>query len=73
MNPIQIIQVIQGSGNPQQMMMQMARQNPGLNQAMQMANGKTPDQLRQMAVNMAQEKGIDLNALARQMGLKLPR
>ena len=73
MNPMQIIQMIQGSGNPQQMMMQMASQNPGLNQAMQMANGKTPDQLRQMARSMAQERGIDLNALARQMGLKLPR
>lgn len=73
MNPMQIIQMIQGSGNPQQMMMQMASQNPGLNQAMQMANGKTPDQLRQMAMSMAQERGIDLNALARQMGLKLPR
>lgn len=72
MNFMQVIQQIRGSRNPQQMMMQMAQNNPNLGQAMQMVNGKTPDQMRQMAMNMAQERGVDLNALAAQMGIKLP-
>lgn len=72
MNAMQMIQMIRGSGNPQQALMQAAQQNPGLQQVLQMANGKTPDQLRQMALNMASQRGIDLNALAQQMGIKLP-
>lgn len=72
MNFMQVVQQIRGSRNPQQTMMQMARQNPQLNQAMQMVNGKTPDQMRDMAMNIAQQRGIDLNALAAQMGIQLP-
>ena len=72
MNFMQVVQQIRGSRNPQQTMMQMARQNPQLNQAMQMVNGKTPDQMREMAMNIAQQRGIDLNALAAQMGIQLP-
>ena len=72
-NIMQMMQMIRGSRNPQQTMIQMAQQNPGLNQAMQMVNGKTPDQMRQMAMQMAQQRGVDLNALAAQMGIQLPR
>lgn len=72
MNVMQVVQQIRGSRNPQQMMVQMAQQNPQLGQVMQMVNGKTPDQMRQMAQNIAQQRGIDLNALAAQMGIKLP-
>lgn len=72
MNPMQMVQMIRNSKNPQQMMMQMARQNPALHQAMQMVNGKTPDQMKQMAYQLAQERGIDIGALANQMGINLP-
>ena len=72
MNFMQVIQQIRCSRNPQQMMMQMAQNNPSLGQAMQMVNGKTPDQMRQIAMNMAQERGVDIHALAAQMGIHLP-
>ena len=64
-NPMQMIQMIQRSNNSQQIGI--------LNQAMQMVNGKSESQVRQIAENMARERGVDLNQLAGQMGIKLPR
>lgn len=64
-NPMQMIQRIKQSNNSQQI--------SKLNQAMQMVNGKSESQVRQIAENMARERGVDLNQLAGQMGIKLPR
>lgn len=64
-NPIQMIQRIKQSNNSQQI--------NKLNQAMQMVNGKSESQVRQIAENMARERGVDLDQLAGQMGIKLPR
>ena len=64
-NPIQMIQRIKQSNNSQQI--------SKLNQAMQMVNGKSESQVRQIAENMARERGVDLDRLAGQMGIKLPR
>jgi ribosome-binding protein aMBF1 (putative translation factor) len=55
-----------------QTMMQLSRQNPQLNQIMQMTNGKTPAQMEQMVRQAAQQRGVDLNQLAQQLGIKLP-
>lgn len=71
-NPMQILQMVQQGANPQQLIMQAAQQNPAIRQAMQMVNGRTPGQIRDMAMNMAKQQGIDLNVLARNMGIKLP-
>ena len=73
MNPMQLIQMIQGGGNPMQLLSQMGRQNPVVGQVLQMTNGKTPNQMRDMAYRIAQERGVDLNQVAQSMGLKLPR
>lgn len=72
MNPMQMVRQITGAQNPMQMMMQLSQHNPALDQAMQMMNGKTPDQMRQMVNNMARQRGVDLNQLARQMGIRFP-
>ena len=64
-NPMQMIQRIQRSGN--------SKQRGILNQAVQMVNGKSESQVRQIAENMARERGVDLDQLAGQMGIKLPR
>ena len=56
-------------GNPMQMLNQMARQDPRLNQAQRMLQGKNSKQLEQMARNMAKERGIDLNQLVQSLGL----
>ena len=73
MNPMQLVQMLQGSGNPMQMLMGMAQNNPALGQALQMVNGKTPAEMEKMAYDMAKQRGVDLNQLAKQMGIRLPR
>lgn len=73
MNPMQLIQMLQGSSNPMQMLMGMAQNNPALGQALQMVNGKTPAEMERMAYDMAKQRGVDLNQLAKQMGIRLPR
>lgn len=71
MPPLQVIQALQQGANPNQLMMQLVQQNPAVRQAMQMVNGKTPDQIRDMAQQIARQRGIDLNQLTRQLGVKL--
>lgn len=46
---------------------------PQVNQAKQIIGGKNQDQLRQIAMNMAAQRGVDLNNLAQQMGFNLPK
>lgn len=69
---MQIIKVYKGGGNPLALMAQMANTNPEMAQAMQMVDGKSPQQIKQMVQNMANEQGIDLKQLAQQYGLQLP-
>lgn len=80
-NPMQILQGLMASpagqvfnaykhgGNPIQMMQQMAGSSPQISQALQIINGKNPQQLQQIAMNMARERGIDMNQLAQGLGL----
>lgn len=76
MNPMQIMQMMmQGGGNPMQMMMSMFGNNPHFQRAMQMVKGKTPAQMQQTARNLCKERGIDFDGAAKQMsgmGLKVP-
>ena len=73
MNPMQLIQMMQSGENPMQLLSQMGRQNPMVGQVLQMTNGRTPNEMRDMAQRIARQKGVDLNQLAQSMGLKLPR
>lgn len=63
--------------NPQQAMLEMAQrkmrnENPELYQkAMEMTQGKSEADLRQTALNLAKEKGVDLQKFAQQFGLKI--
>lgn len=70
---MQLVKVYKGGGNPMQLMSQMAANNPQMAQAMQMIQGKSPEQLQQMAMNMARDNNIDLGQLAQQLGLQLPQ
>ena len=58
--------------NPMALIRTMAEQNPQMRQFMQMINGKSPAQLRQMAENVAKERGVSLNDIARQLDITLP-
>ena len=70
LNPMQFIQAVQKGGNPNQLIMQAAQQHPAVKQAMQMVNGKTPDQIRDMARQMARQRGVDLNQLMQTLGIR---
>ena len=69
-NPVlALVQAMQQGQNPMALMQAMAHQNPQVAQALQMMQGKSPQQLQSMAQNMARERGVDLNQMLRQMGI----
>lgn len=70
---LQILTALQNGANPNQLAMQLAQQHPAVRQAMQMVNGRTPEQVREMAYNLAKQRGIDLDQYAKQMGIRLPK
>lgn len=45
---------------------------PQARQARQIISGKSQSQLKEIACNMAAQRGIDLGELAAQLGLRLP-
>lgn len=72
-NPImQMMGMLQNSRNPLAVMQKLAEQNPKLQQVMGMAQGKTYQQMQQMAENLAKEKGVNLQEFMKQMGINRP-
>ena len=57
MNPMQIMAMLQNSGNPMQMLTQMAQQNPMMSRAMQMGQGKS-----EIRINNSSNSGADCNS-----------
>lgn len=71
-NPIMaLVNAARSGGNPMQLMQQMAMQDPRIAQAQQMIQGKSPQQLRQMAENMARERGTTVQDVARGLGIRI--
>ena len=64
-NPMQLIQLIKGGNNPQQLIMnilqQQAGNNPILNNAMNLAQNGNVNGLEMIARNIAQQKGLDFD------------
>ena len=64
-NPMQLIQLIKGSNNPQQLIMnilqQQAGNNPILNNAMNLAQNGNVNGLEMIARNIVQQKGLDFD------------
>lgn len=74
MNPFMMaMQMARNGRNPMGLFQSLASQNPAMQQAMSLIQGKSPEQLRQVAENMAKERGIDLEQLAQQFGVSLPK
>lgn len=72
-NPMmQLVGMLQNGMNPQQILMNMAQNNPQVRQVMQMMQGKSPAELRQMADNMAAQRGTTVEDIARQLGITIP-
>lgn len=57
------------SGNLAPVMQQLSAHNPQIQQAMGMLQGKDAQQLQQMAQNMAAERGIKMEDVAKSLGL----
>ena len=65
-NPMQLIQLIKGGKNPQQLLMnifqsQKNQNNPILNNAIDMAYNKNISGLQLLARNLASQKGLDFD------------
>ena len=67
---ITTVQMMGMMRNPKQAINSMFQQNlqanPLFKRAQQMAEGKTPEQLQQVAQNLCQQKGIDMNQALQQ-------
>lgn len=66
MDIMQLMSMLQGGKiNPNQLVNMLIGQNPQMKNAWEMANkmgqGKTPDQVQQVAQNLCKNKGIDFN------------
>lgn len=76
-NPAQLIQMIKGGKNPQQLMLNILQQNaqgnPMLQNLMMLAKNNRTTDIEQIARNLAKEQGIDFdkefNAFKQQFGL----
>lgn len=72
-NPmLQMVGMLRNGQDPRQFLMQMAQNNPQVRQVMQMMKGKSPAELRQMADNIAAERGTTVEDVARQLGIMIP-
>lgn len=64
-NPMQLLQMIKGGSNPQQLIMsvldQQAQQNPIYANIMKLAKDQDSAGLEKIARNLAQERGIDFD------------
>ena len=76
MNPMQIIQMIKGGSNPQQLIMSLLQQqnNPMANNLLQMAQNGNTSGIEQIARNMCAQRGLDFdkefNSFKQQLGIK---
>lgn len=70
---MEIANLVRLGQNPMSMIQMLSGQNPQIAQGMNLIRGKNANQLQATAVNLAKERGIDLNQLAQSLGLNLPR
>lgn len=69
-NPMaMMMKMMQGGGNPMQLIQQMAGQNPQMANMMKLIEGKNPQQLRQTAENLAKQRGTSVEEIAKQLGM----
>ena len=70
-NPLmQLITMTRQGNNPMQMIQQKAANNPQAAQAMRIMQGKSPEQLRQIATNKARERGMTVEQVMQQLGIR---
>ena len=70
-NPLQIMNILKQAPNPMFLIQQLFGNHPKYNEVMQMAQGKSPQELEQYVRNLYQSQGQDINQKANQFGLKI--
>ena len=65
----QLVGMARQGGDPRQAIMRAAQNDPRMAMAMRMMEGKNASQLQQMAQNMAKERGLSVQDIARQLGI----
>lgn len=59
MNPMQLMGLLNQSNNPLELIQNMAGQNPLMGRALQMGKGKSVDELKVVAQNLARQRGMN--------------
>lgn len=74
MNPMQLMGLLNQSNNPMELIQNMAGQNPLMGRALQMGQGKSVDELKVIAQNLARQRGMNERQLGQflsGLGLRL--
>lgn len=71
MNFLQIISQLQNAQNPMGMIQQIFGKNPQFQLVMNAMQGKTPQEFEQYVRNTAKTQGVDVNQLAKKLGLNI--
>nr|DAR56317.1 MAG TPA: hypothetical protein [Caudoviricetes sp.] len=74
MNPMQLMGLLNQSNNPMELIQNMAGQNPLMERALQMGQGKSVDELKVIAQNLARQRGMNEKQLGQflsGLGLRL--
>ena len=74
MNPMQLMGLLNQSNHPMELIQNMAGQNPLMGRALQMGQGKSVDELKVIAKNLARQRGMDEKQLGQflsGLGLRL--
>lgn len=64
-NQMQLLQMISNANNPMEFMQKMLGNDPQFQKVMQIANGKTPQQLEQYTRNVCKSQGVDIDNILR--------
>ena len=73
MMPMEILQAMQ-SNDPIAFLQQRYGNTPAFQKSLQMMDGKNPQQIQQVVLNLARQRGMDINQIqqmANSLGLKL--
>ena len=67
-----IVSLVQGGGDPMELISSFAQNNPQAKQMMGTLDGKSPSELKAYAENMAKSYGTTLDEVAKKIGISLP-
>ena len=69
---VQVAMAMRQGQDPLQVLQRLAAQDPRAAQAIHLLQNKSPQQLREIAENMAKERGTTTADIARSMGIQFP-